>query len=127
MDFSENEKVALELIWEILRENSSVGFDEIADHLTLNDEEVRFICYDLGEKGWLKTSGDDVYYDRACRKKYTEYLYGPIPINNQAGCSNCCGKKYKSIKSEGRMESRLCSYCGRKYRVEIINGIEKLL
>lgn len=128
MSLSKDEKLVLDKIWKTLRDtNRSIGFDEIADHLPLRDEDVRFICYDLEQKGWLRTSGGDIIYDRACRKKYTEYLYGPIPKNNQAGCSNCYGKEYKLIDKNDQKELRQCSYCGRRYKVEIINGIEKLL
>ena len=128
MSLSKEEKTVLDKIWKTLKDtNSSVGFDEIADHLPLGDEDVKLICYNLEQKGWLKTSESDIIYDRACRKKFTEHLYGPIPKNNQVGCSNCCGKEYKIIDKNRQKEFRQCSYCGRRYRVEIINGVEKLI
>ena len=128
MDLNENEMSVLDRVWGTINDtNRSVGFDEIADSIPISDEDVKFICYELEEKGWLRIDGSDIYYDRSCRRKYTELKCGPIPKNNHVGCKNCCSKKYRVVNSYNQLEFRECSCCGRRYRVEIIGSIERLL
>lgn len=127
MGLNEKEKLVLARVWKTVNNTSkpTLGFDDIVNDLDMNYEEVRFICDELEQKGWLKTSGSDICYDPECRRKYTEFQFGPIPKDKKVGCSNCFGKQYTVLESKGEYEYRQCSYCGGRYRVESINGIER--